>query len=170
MKQLEQELRTLPPSQQQSVSMRVRNYRSIVSGFRREFRETDSSAQRDVLVARQQGRLTGAEESRIQQARLQGTTGKIEEGNMILKNTNRMAQETEGTGIAIMGDLRQQREVILQSRSHIDRIDGNLSQSQRVLTQMSRRILTNKIILAGTALILSLTLLLLLFIKLKNGR
>lgn len=168
MKQLEQEVKTLPPGQQQSVAMRVRNYRSIVSGFRREFASIDTDTQRDVLVARQQGRLSAAEEGRIQQARLQGTTGKIEEGNAILKNTNRMAQETEATGVAIMGDLRQQREVILQSRAHIDTIDGNLTQSQRVLTQMSRRILTNKIILAGTALTLSLTLLLLLFIKLRH--
>eukprot|EP00392_Amoebophrya_sp_AT5.2_P011738 g11823.t1 len=164
--QMEQELKTLPyqPSTVQ-VQQRVRQYRSLMVGFRREFAEVKAAVDRDALLAERRG---GRDAELVKNSRLRETGDRIAAGTSQLKDAHRMAVDTEQTGKEIMSDLRQQREVIQQSRQHIDNIDRNLMNSRRVLLQMSRRVLTNKIILMSTALVLSMTLLLLLFLKLNK--
>ncbi|CAD7938457.1 unnamed protein product [Amoebophrya sp. A25] len=164
---MEQEVKTLPPHAQvtQSVNQRVRQYRSLLLGFKREWTEVRAAVDRDALLAERRG---GRDAELVKNSRLRETGSRIAQGTAQLKDAHRMAVSTEQTGVQIMGDLRGQRELIQQSRAHIDSIDRNLSNSRRVLLQMSRRVLANKIILMGTALVLSLTLILLLFIKLKK--
>ncbi|CAD7927104.1 unnamed protein product [Amoebophrya sp. A120] len=165
--QMEQEVKTLPPAAPTTgvVQQRVRQYRSLLVGFRREYSEVRANVDRDALLAERRG---GRDAELVKNSRFRETGNRIAAGTGQLKDAHRMAVDTEATGTQIMSDLRQQREVIQQSRQHIDNIDRNLTNSRRVLLQMSRRVLTNKIILMSTALVLSLTLLLLLFIKLKG--
>jgi len=165
--QMEQELKTLVPHAQttQSLNQRVRQYRSLLLGFKREYQDVKANVDRDALLAERRG---GKDAELVKNSRMVETGNRIQNGTAQLKDAHRMAVSTEQTGVQIMSDLRGQREIIQQSRAHIDSIDQNLSNSRRVLLQMSRRVLANKIILMATALVLSITLILLLFIKIKH--
>lgn len=164
--QMENELRSLPQSSQMSISQRVRQYKATIVGFRREFQEVRNGVNREALLVSQRG---GQEAHRVQNARLQEAGGRIQQGNTYLKDAISIAEQTHDTGVGIMGNLREQREVIQRSRENMASIESNLNKSRRFLLRMSRRMLTDKIILMSTALVLSATLLIMLFVKLKKG-
>lgn len=64
-----------------------------------------------------------------------------------------------------MSDLQRQRETILHSRDTLGAVDENISRSRVVLSAMSRRVLQNKLIMWGVALLLVAGIVLVLWVK-----
>lgn len=164
--EMSRECRSLPNNG--SLNQRVQHYRTILNGLKREFSDTDNMCQKEVMMYKSSNEFDPHIQARIDQIRMGDTSTGIQRGTDMMRDANRIADNTKESGVRIMSDLRGQREIIQQSRSHLAQIDQNLTNSRQVILQMSRRVLTNKIILISTALVLSLTLILLLFIKLNK--
>lgn len=61
---------------------------------------------------------------------------------------------TQELGVSILQDLHRQRETIVHSRDTLHGADDNISKARRVLASMSRRAMTNKIIMFAVILLL----------------
>ena len=68
-------------------------------------------------------------------------------------------------GVNILEDLSRQRETILRSKDTLHGADDGLSRARRVLGSMSRRVLTNKIIMICIALIILIAIILIVYYK-----
>lgn len=51
--------------------------------------------------------------------------------------------------MTILGDLARQRETIVHARDTLHGADDNISKARRILSTMSKRVMTNKIIMFG---------------------
>ncbi|XP_061349743.1 vesicle transport v-SNARE 12-like [Gastrolobium bilobum] len=76
--------------------------------------------------------------------------------------------ETEEIGVSILQDLHQQRETLLNSHKKLHGVDDAIDKSKKVVTSMSRRITTNKWIVASVIGALVLAIVVILFYKLSH--
>jgi len=79
--------------------------------------------------------------------RLNDMTGRLD-------NTRRVAYETEAIGVNILTDLDQQGQTLQGARDRVGDIDESLTRGRRILRAMSRRVITNKLILMFIVLLL----------------
>lgn len=64
-----------------------------------------------------------------------------------LERSQRTAIETEEIGTSIISDLGTQREVLERTRTNLHTTGDHLTQTQKVINSMYRRVLTNKFLL-----------------------
>lgn len=64
-----------------------------------------------------------------------------------LERSRRIAQESEDIGTSIIADLGTQRESLERVRDSLQNTDQFLTQSQKILNSMYKRVFTNKFIL-----------------------
>ncbi|CCH62119.1 hypothetical protein TBLA_0G01760 [Henningerozyma blattae CBS 6284] len=84
-----------------------------------------------------------------------------------LRDSTRIANETENIGSQIMNDLRSQRETLENARSTLFQADSYVDKSIKTLKTMSRRLVANKFISYAIIAVLILLILLVLFAKFK---
>jgi vesicle transport through interaction with t-SNAREs protein 1 len=72
-------------------------------------------------------------------------------------------------GVSILQDLHRQRETIVHSRDTLHGADDNISRARRTLASMSRRVMTNKVITAGIAILLIGAIALVVYYKIIKG-
>jgi hypothetical protein len=70
-------------------------------------------------------------------------------------------------GVNILSDLARQRETILHARDTLHGADDNISKARKILSNMSRRLMTNKVIMFGVAAFLLAAIILIIYVKLK---
>ena len=68
-------------------------------------------------------------------------------------------------GVSILQDLNRQRETIVHSRDTLHGADDNIARARRTLASMSQRVMTNKIIMFGIALLLIAAIILVVYYK-----
>jgi vesicle transport through interaction with t-SNAREs protein 1 len=100
-----------------------------------------------------------------QRMRLLHGNQKLDETSDRLQNTERIAVETEGIGVSVLGELSNQRQQLERTRDNLGKIDDNITRSRKILASMSRRIATNKMILAFIILILAAAIGLIVYFK-----
>jgi vesicle transport through interaction with t-SNAREs 1 len=88
--------------------------------------------------------------------------------NKNLDNGYRMVLETEETGKNILSDLFSQRETVERARDRLREANSNLGKSSRVVGEMARRILQNKIILFGMCALIFLAVIFTLYILIRK--
>ncbi len=71
-------------------------------------------------------------------------------------------------GVSILQDLHRQRQTITHARDTLHGADDNIATARRVLASMSRRMMTNKLIMAGIALLLIGAIGLILYYKFNH--
>ncbi|KAK3270717.1 hypothetical protein CYMTET_20901 [Cymbomonas tetramitiformis] len=77
--------------------------------------------------------------------------------------------ETEELGVSILQDLHKQRETISHAREHLHDADDSIGRARKVLTSMSRRAMTNKLILALIIMLLLASIGIIIYFKvIKN--
>ena len=86
---------------------------------------------------------------------------------MKLEQGKKVALEAEGSAIDTMNQLRIQRDVLDRASSNNREIGDGLSQGHRVLNNITRRNIQNKLILFGIAILLIGTIVFLTYIKLS---
>lgn len=72
----------------------------------------------------------------------------------VLDQARRTVAETEQIGVTIMTDLHDQRQTLLRSKERVRETREYTSQARSVLKSMSRREVTNKIIIGVTIVVL----------------
>jgi len=71
----------------------------------------------------------------------------LERANASIANTQRLADESEQMGTETLGQLHEQRETIVRLIDTTDGIDANLSRANKILNQMTVRIMAHKCIM-----------------------
>ena len=134
---------------------RLRIYRGDMASFRERLATAKASsggndaANRNELFSGASGGAWGDQASALdQRARLLRNTERMERSSEALASSERLSHETEALGHEILGQLGQQRETIMNTRSNLGHVNDNLSRSRRVVAAMQRRTVTNKVITA----------------------
>ncbi|GAA53858.1 vesicle transport through interaction with t-SNAREs 1 [Clonorchis sinensis] len=93
----------------------------------------------------------------------------------IARSTNRLedglgvALQTEEVGGHILNDLEDQREKLQRSRHRLRQADADLTKSSRILSEMTRRIIQNRVILVGTIFLMIVIFLVAIYLVTKRG-
>ncbi|KAM4625016.1 vesicle transport through interaction with t-SNAREs homolog 1B [Polymixia lowei] len=151
---MEQELRTAPSSFRNTMSTKLRLYRRDLGKLQREIKSFDlglGSSARPVegghhgIYSSQNQHSTHMQSQRS--LLLQGTES-LNNATQSIERSQRIATETDQIGTDIIEELGEQREQLDRTRNRLVNTGENLSRSRKVLRAMSRRLMTNKLLLA----------------------
>uniref|UniRef100_A0A667YTM8 Vesicle transport through interaction with t-SNAREs 1B n=1 Tax=Myripristis murdjan TaxID=586833 RepID=A0A667YTM8_9TELE len=78
---------------------------------------------------------------------LQGTES-LNNATKSIERSQRIAAETDQIGTDVIEELGEQREQLERARNRLVNTGENLSRSRKILRAMSRRLMTNKLLLA----------------------
>lgn len=103
-----------------------------------------------------------------QRERLLKTTERLNKTSDRIAQGRQTLLETEELGVNILQDLHSQRQTILRARDTLHEADDNISRARRVLATMSRRLMTNKLLMFGIAALLLGSIILVLYYKIMR--
>eukprot|EP00010_Vexillifera_abyssalis_P001622 CAMPEP_0201552142 /NCGR_PEP_ID=MMETSP0173_2-20130828/14520_1 /ASSEMBLY_ACC=CAM_ASM_000268 /TAXON_ID=218659 /ORGANISM="Vexillifera sp., Strain DIVA3 564/2" /LENGTH=218 /DNA_ID=CAMNT_0047962571 /DNA_START=44 /DNA_END=697 /DNA_ORIENTATION=+ len=144
--------------------------RSRLEGRVRNYREEQSKLKRNLQRSRQQlnGRSTygSAEEnnngfdddyevaSMDQRARLLEGTHALDSQKDRIRGIYDIGVQNEDIGVEIMGDLHGQRETLIRANDKLEDVDDNMTHGRRIVLDMTRRLITNQILLIVVIILL----------------
>lgn len=138
--QLAIEVQNIQSGARSSYNAKIRSYRSDVEKTKKELKRLMDDEDRRQLFG---SKNYGKDEQRSQ---LLQSNAALERTSERLRDSSRIANETEQIGSNIMLDLRSQREQLNNSRNTLFEADGYVDKSIQTLKSMTRRMATNKII------------------------
>lgn len=138
--QLAIEVQNIQSGARSSYNAKIRSYRSDVEKTKKELKRLMDDEDRRQLFG---SKNYGKDEQRSQ---LLQSNAALERTSERLRDSSRIATETEQIGSNIMLDLRSQREQLNNSRNTLFEADGYVDKSIQTLKSMTRRMATNKII------------------------
>jgi len=142
--QMRIEKQNIPSSNRSRVNQRFRNYESDIDAAKRKLKEM-SSDRKALFGDRYQDEPIGDEQLEQRQQLLSGTD-RLDRSSQRLRDSQRIANETEDIGRGTLADLHVQREQIQNTRGRILESEGYVDRSVKTLRGMSRRMATNRII------------------------
>ncbi|GAA6231539.1 vesicle transport through interaction with t-SNAREs homolog 1B [Lates japonicus] len=151
---MEEELRAAPSSYRNAMTTKLRLYRRDLGKLQRDMRNSapsfGSSSQpvggnHHGIYSSQNQQSTHLQSQRA--LLLQGTEA-LNNASQSIERSQRIAAETEQIGTDVIEELGQQREQLDRSRNRLVNTGENLSRSRKILRAMSRRLVTNKLLLA----------------------
>ncbi|CAE7353125.1 VTI1A [Symbiodinium natans] len=134
-KQMELEARAMPPEARGPVHSKVQQCRQALS----ERRKASETVSRGLLL--EEATALGKPSSEYQ---AEDMNRSMLDASRKLTEAKRAALESEQIGIDVMGDLRQQREVMERSRENMGKVGQNYSAAGHTLDSMLRRADQNK--------------------------
>ncbi|KAM9777749.1 vesicle transport through interaction with t-SNAREs homolog 1B [Neosynchiropus ocellatus] len=152
---MEDELRFAPASYRSAMSTKVRLYRRDLSKLQREMKSlapVPGSFSHRPMEGSHHGvyAADNQQSTHLQSQRallLQGTDS-LNSASESIARSQRIAVETEQIGTDIIEELGGQREQLDRARNRLVNTGENLSRSRKILRAMSRRLMTNKLLLA----------------------
>ncbi|XP_051866266.1 vesicle transport through interaction with t-SNAREs homolog 1B isoform X2 [Pristis pectinata] len=157
---MEKEMRNAPLAYRNQMIIKIRSYRKDVSKLQRDARNSDTGygAHSDFKYA-----VYGAENEQSshlasQRALLLQGTDSLNRASQSIDRSHRIAAETDQIGSEIIEELGEQREQLERSKDRLINTGENLSRSRKILRAMSRRIMTNKLLL-GIIILLEVAIL-----------
>lgn len=161
---MEEELRAAPSSYRNAMSTKLRLYRRDLGKLQRDmnssapstgssFRPLEGSRQGIYSSQNQQSTHLQSQRALL----LQGTES-LNNASQSIERSQRIATETEQIGTDIIEELGEQREQLERTRDRLVNTGENLSRSRKILRAMSRRLVTNKLLL-GIIILMELAIL-----------
>jgi vesicle transport through interaction with t-SNAREs protein 1 len=132
------ELSNIPSSARSKIKPRHRNYIHDLDVSRHALVKFAQNAERDALFGVRGGSGSGDAVVDQRQQLLSGTD-RLERSSQRLRDSQRIANETEGIGASILGDLRVQREQISSTHNTLNDSERYLDRSIKTLRGMARR-------------------------------
>ncbi|XP_067413874.1 vesicle transport through interaction with t-SNAREs homolog 1B isoform X1 [Emydura macquarii macquarii] len=152
LREMEEELKYAPVSFRSQMMNRIRAYKRDLAMFQREMRSTDLG-----LGPRSRGdtkhgiySMENEQSTHLQSQRvllLQGTES-LNRATQSIDRSHRIAAETDQIGTDIIEELGDQREQLERTKSRLVNTSENLSKTRKILRSMSRRVMTNKLLLS----------------------
>jgi len=139
------EKQNLPAAAKVQINQRFRNHESDVDGARRKWKSLADDRRAALFGKRYTDSPTGDDQLEQRQQLLSGTE-RLERSSGRLRESQRIALETEDIGRNTLADLSRQREVIEHTRGTLLDSEGYTDRSNKTLKQMARRMATNKIV------------------------
>ncbi|KAM3121959.1 hypothetical protein ACQ2H7_004847 [Candidozyma auris] len=171
--QMNLEIQSMPANQRSSYNAKVRQYRNEVDANKQKLKELLDEEDRQQLFG---SRYTDNEEEGSQRKQLLSNNASLERSSERLRESQRVALETEGIGGNILNDLRAQREQITNARNTLSSADNYVDRSVQTLKSMSRRLVANKFISYAIIAVLIILIFLVLaskfssLVKIKNAK
>jgi vesicle transport through interaction with t-SNAREs protein 1 len=162
------------PAVKDPMAVKLREYKNELARLKREaataFRSV-SHAQRDraQLLAGAELDDLNAPTSSSQRERILQATSRLDQTGDRIREGKRTLLDTEELGVSILQDLHRQRDVISSARETIHGADDTLSKSRKILSNMGRRILQNKLLMYGIIGMLVLAIALVAYFKVGGG-
>ncbi|XP_072896252.1 vesicle transport through interaction with t-SNAREs homolog 1B [Hemitrygon akajei] len=146
---MEKEIRNAPLSYRNQMNIKIRSYRKDVSKLQRDARNSDSGygARSDFKYAVYRAENEQSNHLASQRALLLQGTDSLNRASQSLDRSHRIAAETDQIGSEIIEELGEQRDQLERSKDRLINTGENLSRSRKILRAMSRRIMTNKLLL-----------------------
>ncbi|BFG32815.1 hypothetical protein CerSpe_190890 [Prunus speciosa] len=170
LRKMDLEARSLQPSVKTALLAKLREYKTDLNNLKSQVKRITSPvanhAARDELL--EPGMAETLTTSNDQRGRLLMTTERLNQSTDRVKESRRTLLETEELGVSILQDLHQQRQSLLHAHNTIHGVDGNISKSKMVLTEMTRRMNRNKWIVGSIIGVLALAIMLILYLKLTR--
>ncbi|KAH3686831.1 hypothetical protein WICPIJ_002198 [Wickerhamomyces pijperi] len=157
--QLAIEVQNIQSGARSSFNAKIRQYRSEIDRTKKTLRQLQDDEDRRSLFGAQ-GNTREAQRSQLLQS-----NAILERTSDRLRDSSRIASETEQIGANIMLDLRSQREQLNNSRQTLFEADGYVDRSIQTLKGMTRRLAANKLISYAIIGVLILLILLVLASK-----
>ena len=139
--QMRLEKQNIPSAARSKVNQRFRNYEADIDGAKRKLKSL-SSDRRALFGDRyrdEEEAIGGLDETQAQRQQLLGGTERLERSSQRLRESQRIANETEDIGRGTLADLHMQREQIMNIRTGIDESEGYVDRSVKTLRGMARR-------------------------------
>jgi len=145
---MEQCMRTATRERARRMETKIKNYTQDVNRLKRDLQSSSLLGSTSSPSLRN-NKLDGYDNTEFD-PRNQILSGQqvLEDSNERLLNSHRIAIETEAIGGEVLGDLYVQRQQLEKARDGLGTIDDNMTRSRKILSSMTRRIATNKLILA----------------------
>ncbi|KAJ3612963.1 hypothetical protein NHX12_019220 [Muraenolepis orangiensis] len=151
---MDAELRTAPAAYKNAMSTKVRLHRRDLGKLQREMASSDlglGPAARPADGGHQGIYSAQNQQSTYQQSQrsllLQGHES-LASASQSIERSQRIATETDQIGADIIEELGGQREQLDHARTRLENTGEHLSRSRKILRAMSRRLMTNKLLLA----------------------
>lgn len=151
---------------------KVKNIKNDVAGLRSELSQYGGggmASERDHLLG---GAKNGKDEFQVANEnyrnRLISSSRALERTNDSLARSQQLMEETEQIGIEVASDVKSQGEQLRSTRDRLQDANQQLSLSSRIIGRMSRRQITNRIILILVILIMLAVIGVILYFIIKS--
>ena len=131
----------IPSAVRPKINQRFRNYESDVDAAKRKF--TSLSDDRKTLFGNRYSDNPAPDEQLEQRQQLLSGTERLDRSTQRLRESQRIANETEGIGRDTLADLQVQRETIQHTRMTMLESEGYVDRSVKTLRGMARRYRTS---------------------------
>ncbi|XP_061650688.1 vesicle transport through interaction with t-SNAREs homolog 1B isoform X3 [Phyllopteryx taeniolatus] len=151
---MEVELRDAPPSYRNPMRTKLHLYHRDLAKLQRDAKTSapplSDGSHGGIYSSQNQQSSSPFLQTRLQSQRallLQGTES-LHNASESIDRSQRLAAETEHIGTDIIEELGEQREQLDRTRDRLVNTGENLSRTRKILRSMSRRLMTNKLLLA----------------------
>ena len=131
------EKQNIPAAAKSKINQRFRNFESDIDGSKRKLREL--SDHRNVLFGNRYQDDPTVDSQLEQRQQLLSGTDRLDRSSQRLRESQRIANETEDIGRGTLADLHVQREQIQNTRMTILESEGYVDRSVKTLRGMARR-------------------------------
>ncbi|XP_029454715.1 vesicle transport through interaction with t-SNAREs homolog 1B [Rhinatrema bivittatum] len=155
--EMEEELKYAPVSFRNQMMSKLRSYKKDLGKLQRDARSTDlgigPASRGDIrygIYSTENEQSTNLQSKR---ALLLHGTESLNRATQSIDRSQRVAAETDQIGTDIIEELGQQREQLERTKGRLVNTSENLSKSRKILRTMSRKIMTNKLLLSVVILL-----------------
>ncbi|MCJ1421024.1 hypothetical protein MMC32_007386 [Xylographa parallela] len=163
--QMRIEKQNIPSSARSKINQRFRNFESDIDASKRKLK--DLSSDRKALFGSRYTDDPNTDEQLEQRQQLLSGTDRLDRSSQRLRDSQRIANETEDIGRGTLADLHLQREQIQHTRLTILESEGYVDRSVKTLRGMARRMATNRIITVAIITVLVLLIIGVIYSKFR---
>lgn len=148
--EMEEELRYAPLSFRNPMMSKLRTYRKDLAKLQREVRSTPLTApgsRGDMKYGTYTIENEHMNQLQSQRALLLQGTESLNRATQSIERSHKIATETDQIGSDIIEELGEQRDQLERTKSRLVNTSENLSKSRKILRSMSRKVVTNKLLL-----------------------
>nr|XP_028581503.1 LOW QUALITY PROTEIN: vesicle transport through interaction with t-SNAREs homolog 1B [Podarcis muralis] len=152
LREMEEELKYAPMSFHNQMMAKIRTYRRELAMFQRKMKSTDLGVvpgghgePKFGIYATENEQSTQLQSQRV--LLLQGTES-LNRATQSIERSHQIAAETDQVGTEIIEVLGEQREQLDRTKGRLVNTNENLSKSRKILRAMSRKVMTNKLLLS----------------------
>ncbi|KAL8674405.1 MAG: hypothetical protein Q9168_001197 [Polycauliona sp. 1 TL-2023] len=161
--QMRIEKQNIPSATRSKINQRFRNFESDIDGQKRKLKTM--SDDRKALFGNRYTDNPDSDQQLEQRQQLLSGTDRLDRSSQRLRDSQRIANETEGIGRDTLADLQLQRETIQHTRMNMLESEGYVDRSVKTLRGMARRMATNRIITVAIITILVLLIIAVIYSK-----
>ncbi|MCJ1280797.1 hypothetical protein MMC26_000114 [Xylographa opegraphella] len=163
--QMRIEKQNIPSSTRSKINQRFRNFETDIDASKRKLK--DLSSDRKALFGSRYTDDPNTDEQLEQRQQLLSGTDRLDRSSQRLRDSQRIANETEDIGRGTLADLQLQREQIQHTRLTILESEGYVDRSVKTLRGMARRMATNRIITVAIITVLVLLIIGVIYSKFR---